>query len=736
MPVSAGDVVYNFLGETTDIDRAFTSVDTRAAASAQNLEHAWQGVVPTIDEINNAIRTLPPVPPEVPESIKLTAHELREAKGEARLLGEAIGVRLPRHVSTFLAELPGVSNLLSSAFSATAIVYLAGALVDVTKKGSDFVANNLILTQSMKDSNEATVEANKVLLELAEKYNQAKESIQNFGAKGTDSIRLQLAANQKQLETLKQSLTAGEDNTQQQRQITHEYITQTGWLSKGYDWIHAIATGSRTQIDTIKQQTAAIQNGVVEDNAKIKAIKEQNELLEKQLEAAHRIETIKQGGEEKSAGLKARAAQAEAEVAEDSQTAEKRKRIAEQLENDLYKIKRSGMLQELAILREDNANTLDQQAALLSKIRVAADEQMKVVADRLKAAKDDLQKSLQDIAKTVQEQLPEIQIITPIAIQNMIKGTQAAHALGVTLRGDLVLAYQAALKAQQDFMASGTQDTVAMRAVSQNVKNAQQALENYGKTEDHFKARSHGLWAEFRQDTKSGATAMDQTKQLGVTAFDDLSRGMEQAIATAILAQGSFSQALERATASALASIASQALVKSLFYTGEGFAALAAQNYTGATQFFESAGIMAAVGAAAGIAAHAMSGGGGGGSSSNTQQGNNSQSNTTSQAGRSGSSVGVQHFATGGLITQPTLSMMGEQNRKEAVLPLEDPRAMKEIGKAIGGAGGSGVTVHVHGHVIGAADVAHLAGQISKRVSRGQAYLKSSNTLRVTKRSA
>ena len=96
----------------------------------------------------------------------------------------------------------------------------------------------------------------------------------------------------------------------------------------------------------------------------------------------------------------------------------------------------------------------------------------------------------------------------------------------------------------------------------------------------------------------------------------------------------------------------------------------------------------------------------------------------------------MRGFAVGGLITEPTLAMMGEQSRAEAVLPLEDPRAMKTIGAAIGAGGGGGLTVHVHGHVIGANDVAHLTAQISKRVGRGQAALTASNSLRVTKRSA
>ena len=230
---------------------------------------------------------------------------------------------------------------------------------------------------------------------------------------------------------------------------------------------------------------------------------------------------------------------------------------------------------------------------------------------------------------------------------------------------------------------------------------------------------------------------MQQWKQLGATAFSDIAASAQTAIANLLLAQGSFGKALEKATEQVLASVASQAVVTGIFDLAKSYEAAAHYDYGAAGQYMAAAETMFVVAALAGGAAAGMSRGLGGSSSSNTQQSQNSNSNTSSQAGRSGgSSVGIQHFATGGLITEPTLAMMGEQSRKEAVLPLEDPQAMKAIGAAIGGSGGGGVTVHVHGHVIGAKDVAHLAGQISKRVNRGQAFLQSSNTLRVTKRSA
>ena len=194
-----------------------------------------------------------------------------------------------------------------------------------------------------------------------------------------------------------------------------------------------------------------------------------------------------------------------------------------------------------------------------------------------------------------------------------------------------------------------------------------------------------------------------------------------------------FSQALEKATASALASLASQALVKALFYTAEGFAALAGFEDTSAGQYFAAAGEMAAVGAAAGLAAHAMAGLGG--STPTTQQTQNSVSNT-SQSNRSvGATVGVQHFATGGLISAPTLAIMGEESKKEAVLPLEDPRAMAKIGQAIGEHGGVTHHWHIDG-VISADNLSHVVSKSSKMVQKNQVTLLASNSLRLTKRSA
>lgn len=50
----------------------------------------------------------------------------------------------------------------------------------------------------------------------------------------------------------------------------------------------------------------------------------------------------------------------------------------------------------------------------------------------------------------------------------------------------------------------------------------------------------------------------------------------------------------------------------------------------------------------------------------------------------------IPRLAKGGLVRNNTLAELGEGDRQEAVLPLEDPRAMQAVGQAIAAAGGMG----------------------------------------------
>lgn len=59
--------------------------------------------------------------------------EVGEAKGSMALLGDEIGVKLPRHLRTFVAGLPGVATALSSAFSVVAVIGLGKVAYETGK---------------------------------------------------------------------------------------------------------------------------------------------------------------------------------------------------------------------------------------------------------------------------------------------------------------------------------------------------------------------------------------------------------------------------------------------------------------------------------------------------------------------------------------------------------------------------------------------------------------------------
>lgn len=61
----------------------------------------------------------------------------REASASLQLIGEEIGVTIPRHVRTLIATLPGVGSALSAAFDSVAIIAIIGIIAEMIDKLSE-----------------------------------------------------------------------------------------------------------------------------------------------------------------------------------------------------------------------------------------------------------------------------------------------------------------------------------------------------------------------------------------------------------------------------------------------------------------------------------------------------------------------------------------------------------------------------------------------------------------------
>jgi len=131
--IDVGDAVLHFLGDTTHLDEAFTRVPAAAEASMGKAARSVAQVGDAVDQVTDQMAVGQNGAVKLGEITTLAGTKAREsmyqARGELGLLGEMFGVHLPRHVRSFVAELPGVGAAMSAAFSATAILFLIEALV-------------------------------------------------------------------------------------------------------------------------------------------------------------------------------------------------------------------------------------------------------------------------------------------------------------------------------------------------------------------------------------------------------------------------------------------------------------------------------------------------------------------------------------------------------------------------------------------------------------------------------
>jgi len=700
MPVSAGDVVMNFLGDSTQLDAKFAELGPKATTAFNPATEAAEEFGDALKESGNKASV---AADEIEEAAKRSTSSVREAKGEAALLGEAFGIHLPRHVRSFVAELPGVGAALSAAFSITAILFVIKALDDATNKLADFLFK-------VGDGITRTGDWNKALMSQAEAMQKAQQGLDAFG-KSADELS-------------REKIDALRDKINEQGHAA----AQAAITMRQYEATFGEAASSQAAYKDAQQQF------VVSTKAATVAAKEHQlaieELLKTEAEEARakNLQRLTQEIElrKKLADVQVMAAQVVSGLSKEN---------ADEIRYQISVKALQGLALAESKFGKDSENKVRE---LNASIEALQTEHALKTTQELKKQTDDTEKILGEMQKTVVAS-GGIDIVLPKNIQALLNFRAEAQALGVTLGVDLVQKTNLAKKALQDYMDLGGKDAKQIDELKLKIQQLEKEYDHLGQVQDKEKLKSETTWQGFIQDIKQGINATHELSMDLGNAFNSVSSGLQNSFSMAIAGEKGYGAALEQSTAKALESLAAQAAVKALFYTAEGFAELALGiTSSSATELFTAAGIMASVAGAAGLAGRAIGGassGGGSGSNPGSQQGFSGGSNTGGPQRGGTSVVGVQHFAEGGLITAPTLAMIGEQNRKEAVLPLEDPQAMGAIGEALGGAGGGGIHIHVKG-MISPDNLHQVIQQINKRVNRGQSTLLSSHTLRVTKRSA
>ncbi|HWX93375.1 MAG TPA: hypothetical protein VNY29_12160 [Terriglobales bacterium] len=686
MAIDAGDAVLTFLGDTTQLDIAMQKVSAEVPAS---MGAAGQSV----DVLNEKFVVGQNGAVKLGEVANLAGEEVRasmyEARGELGLLGEEFGVKLPRHVRSFVAELPGVGEALTAAFSATAVLFLVQALFEVTEKVVKFIDETFIMTESMKNSNEQIAETNKTLEGQAKEVAKLNLEYELLGLKG-------LAKTRKELELLNETLSEGKRKFEDiQKELDHLNQHQDEFIAK------------------FKES-----QGVFSEAGDV---------------------------------LKAF--------------------FGAQTSDTVAYYKKQGELEgELQVARGQNEITKDQ---IRNKDKVAAEERAEALDKYnklLKKAFEEQAASIEKLNKEQEKQADDVSKIETARLEASIKAEEKATALKLKLYKETLAAYSEELNEEEHELEGSTArkarelarelqlGVISHKQYGQEVKklyddevkalvdviNRKEALLNHADAGDLVKLR------KFENDkikiTEQAAARVEQAtikqNQLIAQTSNAAAQAVTSSVAAVVTGSETMVQALGKITQAILDSIAQEATVQGGKQLALAAGAAGSYDFASMAHHLESAGLWFALGGGLAAAGGLAGGAGGGGSSPNY-----SNQNYGSAASLTGSSFGggpaggtgvhVQKFATGGLVTAPTLAIVGDSasggSANEAILPLDDDRVMNKLAAKIGG--GTHIHVNVKGGVISSDTLTSVIGQISKKVKAGQAHLESSNSGRVTRRS-
>jgi hypothetical protein len=697
-----------------------------------------------------------------------TQFSMAEAKGSMALVSEEIGVKIPRHLRGFIAELPGVGKAMEVAFSGFALLMLVQILVEAAKKLTEFIADTYIYTETMKEAEKANAELNKALGEQADKLKQLKEQYDLIGKEGSAKTVVELQHLNEQWVKNEQAIRSALDTMWQYRQeqqqgldagnlytITEEQFTRA---SHNLILFYADQKTMQQQFLNLAKQGDA-------------------ELLQESIQ--HQLAIVAASKTASEARLSVEVAEARLRLATAKAGILDMATLESQAANTKYELDRKALEQELAILEKDPTRNADRARAVQAQIE-ELDAQHKVRL--LKAETDLVKKKNELLSKPVETQQADVESIIPLT-----KAGQAIDALekyfqqlGVKSEEVWIKEVQDAEFAFKKIKDSGTatavelmqlEDQLAKKKLGlaiakgdlaqidqlkKQIADLTKELAKYGIAADGAAKKNEHLnlswasggkaldtWAMHVRNSNHDMDKWTKGQQVADNVMGQFSQTFGGAVEAFVLGQESFGKALEQGLAQEAATIAGKAAMWALYFAAWGVADLfwdpprAGADFTAAAEF-------GAIAVIAGAAAYGLSSAANGGSSSGNSSSASTDSTTaTAPAAPSPNPVqttNLAHFAMGGLVSGPTLAVIGDSingamagpGQREAAIPLDDPQATGAIADALSR---RNQTVHIHVQgLVTASTVDQFIGLVNKRVSNNNVRLVATTSRRVEKK--
>jgi hypothetical protein len=823
MPITVFDAVGKFSADSRNLDDFITKLDralpdasqksavaTKALKDAQdnlkaslkalreeggNTADNWQKVADAQRQVAITSEASKRSQNELKASIGGVKESSREAKAELGLLGEGIGIHLPRHVRSLLAELPGLTSALNAAFGATAVIFLVDALSQIPEKILSITADLAGWTKEAQAAYESQRKLNQSLLDLAETRQDAAVREKERGLEGARLTQQQITDNKTIIENYRQRIVATGDQIGklQQEKLAHDEVAN-GWGAETF--------AESAYITNHKAKSAELQKSIDElSERQRKLTKDRDELEQGSADKASQL-THQQLSEYialESAKVEAKRKASQEQLALDLATwqAEYQNGIityAELLElegkseEDKYQVDQKALQDKLDLQKLDPTKNLVAIATLNGQIEAAEKQhEAKLLSDYAKY-QEQYKKLTSEKPQSVQFTggLPKISNeISTVEFSNTEGATKkindmlnvirqledAFHELSVTSSQDLA---QQAAKMELDFEKIKKSGTATKRDLILAEAAYVEALIESEKAAGHSTGEAEARLARIEKEAsrlgvvlqKLGRDGQKHLSPLG-QIFDQVARhaisagaavkavanifleAIGSSVAAALTGSESFGQAMERMLKSVLASLAGEAVVQTIREIAAGLAAAARYDYVSAGLHYSSAKVWGAVAIASAVGAAAIpSGGSGGSSDAGAPAGTKpiETSGATQTEAQPVQTTNVQRFARGGLVSGPTMAIIGDAvnstntavektlsgpGQREAAIPIDDDRATSAIAAALVK---HMPPTNIKINVKGKS-LKHLIRDISHEVESGNVTLKASHAGAVRKQS-
>jgi hypothetical protein len=823
MPITVFDAVGKFTADSRNLDEFITKLDralpdasqksavaTKALKDAQdslkaslkalreeggNTTENWQKVADAQRQVAITSEASKRSQNELKASIGGVKESSREAKAELGLLGEGIGIHLPRHVRSLLAELPGLTTALNAAFGATAVIFLVDALSQIPEKILSITADLAGWTKEAQAAYESQRKLNQSLLDLAETRQDAAVREKERGLEGARLTQQQITDNKTIIENYRQRIVATGDQIGklQQEKLAHDEVAK-GWGAETF--------AESAYITNHKAKSAELQKSI-------------DELSERQRKLTKDRDELEQGSADKASQLTHQQL-SEYIALESAKVEAKRKASQEQLALDLATWQaeyQNGIITYAELLELEGKSEEDKyqvdQKALQDKLDLQKlDPTKNLVAiatlnGQIEAAeKQHEAKLLSDYAK-YQEQYKKLTSEKPQSVQftdnvpkiaSQISTVEFSGSEGAVKKiNDMINAIEALRKATKDL---GFESTGNLEQYAQQMKKAYETVRDSAVSTTRDKILAEALYVEAliasekaahkntegsekrladidKQAKRLGVTitGLNKTAQIGQTIFKVLGidatlaggklqnaaiiTGTAMANMAAAWAQGgvTIGQAAEQMVGAVLTALGQLAIAQMAVEIAKGFSDLADpfMAWHASTHFLAAAKWLA-VGAAleigGGLISGAASGGGGGTGDQGAPAGAKpiETSGAAQPEAQPVQTTNVQRFAAGGLVSGPTMAIIGDAvssgnsavaqtlsgaGQREAAIPIDDDRATSAIATALVK---HMPPTNIKINVRGKS-LKHLIRDISHEVESGNVTLKASHAGAVRKQS-